>query len=152
MSSNPTVKKESALFKIQNMNGNKRPRSNTIACNAKAYDKQNKASVIWETVVEAAVSAYQYAGGDSLNKEYELLSRLCWFRQLLLDKIEQLQNLKPSLLSHEKLACALKMKMIQSNQSLTSNPRHQNPSTTKNGLTTTIQNNATPPTTPEMIR
>jgi hypothetical protein len=68
----------------------------------KAYEEREPAAVLWETAVKACVTAYHEAGGDSAEKEYELRSRLCWFRQLLLDEIERPSNLKPSHASHDK--------------------------------------------------
>jgi hypothetical protein len=60
----------------------------------KAYEERDGAAVLWETAVTAVVQAYRDAGGDSKIKEDELRHRLCWFRQLLLDEIEQPRNLK----------------------------------------------------------
>ena len=60
----------------------------------KAYEEQDGADVIWKTAVTSVVQAYRDAGGDSKIKEEELRQRLCWFRKLLLDNIEQPRNLK----------------------------------------------------------
>ena len=54
----------------------------------KVYKERGKHAVLWETSVEAVITAYHEAGGDSAKKEDELQSRLCWFRKIFLNKIK----------------------------------------------------------------